>query len=183
MRRTGRRCASGSWDSGIRPFTRATIRNFRSAWENWSVSRTLLDRANDAIFLVSLGTGASAMPTPPPAVTDCFWARRIFNCSAFPCKTFSSAERRGSRHGPHSCASAFDSGEEGRCVLDLFTDEGLRRCELSVSVPETSEDAHAVLILRDVEDRSLRRTGSGRPCTRWRRPARARCPSRRPSWS
>ena len=52
-------------------------------------------------------------------------------------------------------ASAFDSGEEGRCVLELFTDEGVRRCELSVSVsmPETSEDAHAVLILRDVEDR------------------------------
>jgi hypothetical protein len=116
--------------------------------------RTLLDRANDAIFLVSLRDGCVRYANASARRYGLLLGAKDLQLQCLPLQNLLlGGNGEGVDMDRILAASAFDSGEEGRCVLDLFTDEGLRRCELSVSVPETSEDAHAVLILRDVEDR------------------------------
>jgi hypothetical protein len=116
--------------------------------------RTLLDRANDAIFLVSLRDGAVRYANASARRYGLFLGAKDFHRQDLSLKNFLlDGDGKGIDMDRVLAASSLESGGEGRCVLDLLTDEGVRRCELSVSVPETGEDVHAVLILRDVEDR------------------------------
>lgn len=116
--------------------------------------RTLLDRANDAIFLVSLRDGCVRYANASARRYGLLLGAKDLQLQCLPLKNLLlGGNGEGIDMDRVLAASDLESGGEGRCVLDLLTDEGVRRCELSVSVPEMGEDVHAVLILRDVEDR------------------------------